>query len=351
MMFNALNNALRNAAIQSDFKSFLQEYHKHVSAKHGLKPLKLGKALHACAEVLGQPSWHHLAAQTDNAPQSALDDPYRAMVFSKPRGETASSISKPFDTEFCAYRWIWTRYVIGFLEKTSTLEGSLSDCGYSEIPVPLSLDFVRTMVHHYYENLIPNRENPVGQFVVFETDNPKQRAQGGNLSAPRASTKAKTDEVAEKGQGSASRFEIALAHQAGYILVEAESREQVEAAVANVSQMIEGIEMVCYRKDDRSLCYHLDDPIYRSDLDEIVRKLMQERQLWWIAEDPKEAEQWVNELTAKGARMISVRAAVPTNPTGQVDVVFGVNPLHGQRFFPGGVIQPRNYLDEDLAKI
>lgn len=72
-MFESLRSFLADKANQEEFTNFLQQFQQHLKTKHQIKPLKMGKAVHAAAEVLGEPSWHHIASDIFRAKQKRLE--------------------------------------------------------------------------------------------------------------------------------------------------------------------------------------------------------------------------------------------------------------------------------------
>ena len=336
-MFDNLISLASEPSTEGEFKSFLQEYHKVLTSKFDFKPLKLGKALHAAAEAMKQESWHHLKGSTDTDTDTDTDTSKTlcwmvvALYGSNDSPETAGP--ETFDSEREALLWLWKRIV---------LPGLAADIPEDQLVKHVegqSTESLRSKMDHHFQSLRENQDfkgfygvERVTERAFFE----------GKKADFHTETKRET---------STSCYELTLANNAGWLLVEAESLATIYAAIKPVMDLVVSVyPEVRSKNNDRDDVYFLGEICYKSSLPGIIRKLCKERKLWWVGDDPQDAKKIVDELVGKGARIIRVEAQVPTNPLGMMDIVFAINPAEASRFM-GEHVEPETYLDESLLKM
>lgn len=147
-------------------------------------------------------------------------------------------------------------------------------------------------------------------------------------------------------------FQLTLAKNAGWLNVKAPNLKVVAEALAGVAELIGKIDEIDCDNSGPTDVYYLGEPGYRSTLAEVVQKLTAKRSLWWIADNPKEAEEWAADLTSKGATMVEVKPVSSKKPEGSISVVFAIDPDQADVFF-GSIeaIEPETYLDENLVRL
>lgn len=153
-------------------------------------------------------------------------------------------------------------------------------------------------------------------------------------------------------ENSLTCFQLTLANNAGWLLVEVPAGASLYAALKSVQDLVVDMKVVNYGLNDITEAYFLGNPAYRSSLADVVRKLTSSRQLWWIADSQNEAEKWKEELEGKGAISVELKPQSPKLSDGQIDVVFSINPADAAKFFGSeDKIEPETYLDEDLVRL
>lgn len=167
-MFEQLRSFALNPNTQSEIKAFLQEYHKHISEKHQVTHLKLGKALNSFASVMGDPSWNHFVAKTtEPATPNKASEVWSVQILMAHEGDEPELYpAELFQSEDAAYQWVWKNHILVGLTQPHIKDGFLRKLGVEELPETPSLTTMKDCVHFYFDKFLPKMVKVVSDIKV-----------------------------------------------------------------------------------------------------------------------------------------------------------------------------------------